>query len=281
MIKTAKSLTRMSLALSLAAALAFATTAFTPALAPALAASKKSPPMDKIEVDDGAGSTKILFIGQSITYVNDFPQIFSEIVKAKRPQQKFFVEMIAGGGYSLIDHWQDGTAARALQKQHWDYVVIAESTMNLVVGQQDFEKYAYYLDGEARKAGAKPMTFECYDESHTDDAQSKMHVEAVKEATALHEQLIPVGATYRYVTKYYPLAQIFGPDFHHPSPLGAYLMACVCYSTIFGDSAEGANVAIQNQNLITRKTESLQANSSKSMINICRASYEMAKLYRR
>ena len=243
-------------------------------------AQRTGPPLVKTELVESGAGTKILFVGQSILYVNDTPQIFSQILKAKRPQENFLIEMVAGGGYSLSDHYDEGTALRELHKQRWNYVILAESTMNLIAGHKFFEKYAPLLDKEVRSVGATPLLFECYDESETDDAHSPMHVEAVKVGSLLKEQVIPVGATFRYLKKYYPFIQIFGPDHHHPSPLGAYVMACVTYSTIYGESAEGADVSIQNPNLITRRSENLNAKTSPTMLKIARAAYAMANLYR-
>jgi hypothetical protein len=253
---------------------------------PALA-QRTGPPMIKVELaDDGATdsqsrATKILFVGQSILYVNDAPQIFAQIVKAKRPQEKFLIEMVAGGGYSLKDHYQEGSALREIQKQRWNYVVLAESTMNLIVIHQPFELYAPYFDREVRKVGAEPLMFECYDEADTDDAHSKMHIETLKVAGQLKERVIPVGTTWRYVHQYYPLAGIFGPDRHHPSPLGAYLIACVTYSMIYGESAEGADITIENYNRISRKVESLNSRTSPTMVNLARAALTAAKQYRK
>ncbi|MBU6451802.1 MAG: hypothetical protein KGS72_08500 [Cyanobacteria bacterium REEB67] len=249
-------------------------------------AQRTGPPIIKVElVEDGAQesqsrATKILFVGQSILFVNDAPQIFAKIVKAKRPQEKFLIEMVAGGGYSLKDHYQDGSALKEIQKQRWNYVVLAESTMNLIVIHQPFELYAPYFDREVRKVGAEPLMFECYDECETDDAHSKMHLEVLKVAAQLKERIIPVGATWRYVHQYYPLAAIFGADRHHPSPLGAYLIACVTYSMIYGESAEGADVTIENYNQISRKVEVLDSRNSPTMINLARAAFTAAKQYR-
>ena len=77
-----------------------------------------------------------------------------------------------------------------------------------------------FFDQEARRAGAEPLMFECYDESNTDDAHSPMHKHVLAEAERLHERIVPVGAAWRYVTKYYPGISIFGPDHHHPSLMG-------------------------------------------------------------
>lgn len=240
-------------------------------------AQKLEPAFTKIETSGDHPTTKILFIGQSILYAYNTPHIFHMLAKSKRPDEDFMIEMVAGGGYSLKDHYADGTALRELRKQKWNYVVIQESTAGQIIAHQTYEQYAPFFDQEARRAGGQPLQFECYDDFQGDENKCPMHLEVLKVAGALREKIVPVGSVWRYVSKYYPDMRILGRDQHHPSALGSFLMACVLYSTIYKQPSAGAQVAIEYSNPLTGKTEILDSTQSANMKTIEEASWSVVK----
>lgn len=229
----------------------------------------------KIETSGDNPTTKILFIGQSILFAYNTPHIFHAVAKSKRPQEVYLIEMVAGGGYSLKDHYEDGTALREIRKERWNYIIIQESTANQMAYRQKFEQYAPFFDKEARKVGAQPLLFECYDDSLNEDC--RMHTEVIRVAKMLNEPVIPVGSAWRYVRKYYPQIRIFGPDFHHPSPLGSYLMACVLYSKIYKEPSEGALVNLEFNDPATGKETNLNSTTDPQMKELEQASWAVVK----
>ncbi len=50
----------------------------------------------------GPACTRVLFIGNSYTYVNDMPMVFADLAESDGRQGD--VGMLAGGGASLADH---------------------------------------------------------------------------------------------------------------------------------------------------------------------------------
>ncbi|MBS2008467.1 MAG: hypothetical protein JST01_15580 [Cyanobacteria bacterium SZAS TMP-1] len=247
---------------------------------PSLAQGQKpAPAFTKIETSgEGTPTTKILFIGQSILFTYNTPHIFHMVASAKRPRENYLIEMVAQGGYSLKDHYEDGTALREIRRERWNYVIIQESTANQIANHKPYEQYAPSFDREARKMGATPIQFECYDESNTDDAHSRMHQEVIRVATALGEPVIPVGSVWRYVTKYHPTIAIFGPDYHHPSLLGTYLMACTIYSKLYKEPSQGgATIRLEYTNPVTHKTEVLDSSTNAQMKLLENAAWTVVK----
>jgi len=223
----------------------------------------RTPAFTKIETSGaGAPTTKILFIGQSILFAYNTPHIFHLVASSKRPRENYLIEMVAQGGYSLKDHYEDGTALKELRRERWNYVIIQESTMNQIANHPPYEQYAPFFDAEARKIGAIPIQFECYDESRDDDAHSRMHKEVIKVANMVHEPVIPVGSAWRYVTKYHPTIPIFGPDYHHPSVLGTYLMACVIYSKLYKEPCTGVSIQLEYRDPTTGKPAMLDTRAN-------------------
>jgi hypothetical protein len=73
-------------------------------------------------VGDG---TRILFIGNSHTYVNDVPGILQSLADSAGGE-RIAVASIALPNYALIDHWMDGVAAREIAKGGWGWVVMQQ-----------------------------------------------------------------------------------------------------------------------------------------------------------
>src|SRR5574338_908437 len=68
----------------------------------------------------------VLFVGNSLTYVNDLPLIveaLADSVPGLTPDQRLAPAMAAFPDYALEDHWANGTALRAIEKQTWSVVV--------------------------------------------------------------------------------------------------------------------------------------------------------------
>jgi cyanophycinase-like exopeptidase len=71
-----------------------------------------------------AAPLRLLFIGNSLTYVNDVPALVQAIGKANG--EKIETRMVAYPDYSLEDHWNGGDARRALAEGGWSFVVMQQ-----------------------------------------------------------------------------------------------------------------------------------------------------------
>ena len=58
---------------------------------------------------------RVLFVGNSYTYVNSLPQMFKAMVESQSPDYDVEVKFIGGGGATLKKHWQMGEASRAIK----------------------------------------------------------------------------------------------------------------------------------------------------------------------
>ncbi len=56
----------------------------------------------------------MLFIGNSLTYVNDLPRVVASLYALARLRVE--TEMVAKPDFSLTDHWADRDARRAIQR---------------------------------------------------------------------------------------------------------------------------------------------------------------------
>src|SRR5678816_986615 len=70
--------------------------------------------------------TRVLFIGNSYTYVNDLPGTFAKLARATG--HDVVTGMVAAGGATLGQHASATTTKRAIDSLRWDYVVIQEQS---------------------------------------------------------------------------------------------------------------------------------------------------------
>ncbi len=83
----------------------------------------------------GTGAcTRVLFLGNSFTYVNDLPSTFAQLAEsAGRPVQ---VAMVAGGGETLAQHAASSDSLDKIASQGWTYVVLQEQSADTHHGQR-------------------------------------------------------------------------------------------------------------------------------------------------
>ena len=66
----------------------------------------------------------ILFVGNSLTYVNNLPAVFDAF--AKQNQRNTHSYMLVEGGATLTERWQDQWVAKALSERRYDVVILQE-----------------------------------------------------------------------------------------------------------------------------------------------------------
>ncbi len=69
---------------------------------------------------------KILFIGNSHTYLHKMPWIIAEMAAAENRDCAIFVEQCTGNGIGLKDHWHNRTTRDTIANKAWDTVVLQE-----------------------------------------------------------------------------------------------------------------------------------------------------------
>ncbi len=69
---------------------------------------------------------RVLFIGNSYTYVNDLPWLTQQLAESAKETRTLETEMVVVGGATLKSHWKRGKALRLLKAKQWDYVGVAE-----------------------------------------------------------------------------------------------------------------------------------------------------------
>jgi hypothetical protein len=185
-----------------------------------------------------AAPPRILYIGNSLTYANDLPDIVAAIAKAAGELPPTYTT-VALGGYSLGDHITDGTAIRALQGAQWDYVVLQQGPSSLDESRvqliSDVEKLAPMI----RAAGAIPALYSVWPESTRFEVFDRVDTSYAQAAAAVNGLLLPAGEAWQAAWRQDPMLPLYGDDKFHPSLMGSYLAALSIYGRIYNKTPTG------------------------------------------
>ena len=181
-----------------------------------------------------AGTTRILFIGNSLTYANDLPRQVCALAEAAG--QRAICASVARPDFSLEDHWNLKQAQQEIARG-WDIVVLQQGPSAMPESRVLLIDYVKRFDAEIRKAGGRTALYMVWpSRSRAGDFNGvvQSYSAAAKTVGGL---LLPAGDAWRAAWRLDASLPLYGPDGFHPSPMGTYLAALVAYRQIFGAPA--------------------------------------------
>lgn len=181
-----------------------------------------------------APPSRLLFIGNSLTYFNDLPAMVCALARSTglRPT----CEAVAKPDFSLEDHWRDGAARQAIARG-WDVVVLQQGPSAQSASRRLLIEYVKRFDAEIRGAGGRTAVYMVWPaRGRRGDAAavSQSHAAAARSIGGL---LIPAGDAWRAAWSLNGDLELYAPDGFHPSPEGSYLAALTVYRQLFGKPA--------------------------------------------
>ena len=219
--------------------------------------------------------TRVLFIGNSYTFVNDLPNTFAKL--AKSGGHKVEVGMSAQGGWKLADHIGSSETLNLLNSTKWNFVVLQEQSQIPSVQQvrnQEMYPAARELVQKIKDIGARPIFFITW--AHRDgmpengminyeSMQSQINYGYMEIAQELNAPIAPVGLAWSIAVKEHPELNLWQEDGSHPTEQGTYLAACVFYAVIFYESPDGLTY---HASLSGENARTIQTIASKAVLNI-------------
>jgi len=186
------------------------------------------------DASPGPGSRRVLFVGNSLTYVNALPEMVRALSRAAGADSAVRVGMVAYPDYSLEDHWARGDAARAIAAEHWDVVVLQQGPSALESSRTLLVDYARRFAATARAAGAAPALYMVWPTIDRQDDFPRSSDSYRIAADSVHGTLLPVGDAWRAAWRRDAALALYAPDGLHPSVYGSYLAALVITSRLTG-----------------------------------------------
>ncbi|QSE97347.1 SGNH/GDSL hydrolase family protein [Fulvivirga lutea] len=185
-------------------------------------------------IDDSSnpskGELKLLFIGNSLTYTNNLPQLVEKL--GEDDDYNLVTSMIAEPNYALEDHINDGEIQGLIETQEFDFVIIQQGPSSQAYGRESLISFGGQIKEMCDNGGAQLIYFMVWPAItyyYTFDGVIANYTNA---ATINNALLAPVGKVWK---KHFDLTNDFsyyGPDSFHPSVKGSEKAAEIIWKTI-------------------------------------------------
>jgi hypothetical protein len=198
---------------------------------------------------------RVLFIGNSFTYVNNLPELVTGMAAAMTKPVTIESRQVTVGGATLRQLWRAGPAVDAIRGSRWDFVVLQEQSglgATMVNGESLindpsvlFWPAVRTFDAEIKRAGAKTVLLQTWGPpkgTRNYDALAHAYFTIGREIGAL---VIPAGLAWQRVLAARPSAPLHMADGSHPAPAGSYLTALMTVATLTGAMPTGVPLTIR------------------------------------
>ena len=190
-----------------------------------------------LEYANPAAGKSVLFIGNSLTYVNSLPVMVQALADAAGGDS-LIIEMVAGANMALVDHWKEGAAQAVINGRHWDYVVLQQGPSSTEINRDSLRTLTGMFAPLIAAAGGKPVLFSAW-------PSQERRQDFPRAAESYRLAAEDVGGLYAPVANAWVAAwdreaslELYS-DGLHANHNGSYLAALVIYSRIFGKSPVG------------------------------------------
>jgi len=194
---------------------------------------------------------KVLFIGNSYVYVNNLPQVLTDLALSLGDTVQY--DSSAPGGHTFQNHCSNITTLAKIKSQNWDVVVLQAQSQEpssppsqVMSGTYPYagrladsiRKYnpcaeiLFYMTWGRQNGDASNCSF--YTPLCTyDGMQTRLRQSYMLFKDSFMTAVAPVGVTWKKIRTTNPSINLYDPDESHPSLPGTYLAASVFYSSIF------------------------------------------------
>ena len=195
----------------------------------------------------GAG-VSVLFVGNSLTQVNDLPSVLSHFAAESLSHVQMSVSAITPGGAFLYDHWKSGQALALLREKRPTFLVLQGQSTEPLSAPQSFARSAAAFKAEADRLHVKTILFSTWARPAGDayykepvsggspaEMQARLSSGYAAVARATGATLAPVGMGFERANQLAPQIQLLDGT-QHPSAAGTYLAAAILFRAMFNDS---------------------------------------------
>lgn len=205
-----------------------------------------------------AQSTRVLFIGNSYTSVNDLPEMTRQL--ALSLGGTLVVSSSSPGGVTFQGHTTNTTTQNLINQGGWDFVVLQEQSQlpSFPPGQVASDCYPYATvlvdDIRAHSSCAEAVFYMTWGRENGDaqncaswppvctyeGMQERLRLSYLQMAQDNSAECAPAGMAWKRMREEFPAINLYSSDGSHPSIAGSYLVACAMYSTFFRRTTVGA-----------------------------------------
>lgn len=225
---------------------------------------------------------KVLFIGNSYTYVNNLPLITANMALSMGDTIQY--DSSAPGGYTFQNHSTYAPTLTKIKSQTWDVVVLQaqsqEPSFPPAQVRSGTYPYAKLLVDSIRKynpcasilfymtwgrQNGDPGNCGSYTPLCTyDGMQARLRQSYMMFKDSFKMGVAPVGVAWKKIRTSNPTLNLYDPDESHPSLAGTYLAASVFYSSIFMRSTLSSTYTV---GITTAEATAMRATASTTVLD--------------
>ena len=198
----------------------------------------------------------VLFIGNSMTYYNDMPELFRQVSESKG--KEVLVESFTRGGVGLAQHISEGSVFRQISSRAWDKVVLQPGTSEsagLSLQTDSLASMVLQLIDSIRHVNpnAKVIIYEISNgislgSEGNGNYDRYLYTQGIIKDTVTRISMLsgipfaPVGESFKqHYSTHRDLMLHNNFNDVHPNLKGSYLAACVLYSTLYEENVMPCN----------------------------------------
>lgn len=202
---------------------------------------------------------KVLFIGNSYTYVNNLPQLLADLALSKQDTVVF--DQSVFGGFTFANHCSTAQTWQKIRSNNWDVVILQaqsqEPSFSPAQVMSDTYPYAKQLNDSIKAVNActEVMFYMTWGRKNGDASncvnyppvctyagmQARLRESYLMFKDSCKATCAPIGVAWKKHVNLYPTVDLYSTDESHPSIQGSYLAACVLYTSIFKKNCSGAS----------------------------------------
>jgi hypothetical protein len=179
---------------------------------------------------------RVLFIGNSLTYVNDLPRVVASLYAVAGLQLE--VEMVAKPDFSLGDHWDDRDARGAIRRGGWSTVVLQQGPSSRDDSRAMLRSAVRRFAPLIAEAGATPALFSAWPQRHRAGDFQRAADSYALAAADVNGLMLPVADAWREAFQLAPSLDLYAADGLHPSRSGTLLAAFVIFAALTSRSPQ-------------------------------------------
>jgi hypothetical protein len=180
-----------------------------------------------------AGGINILFVGNSLTYVNDLPSTVAAIGASVGDTIR--VAAAVGPDLALIDHLNGlSDAVAQMRRGGWKFVVLQQGPTTAGMCRDSLVLWASMYAAQLRGSGATLALLMSWPGATHLDLFDEVRVSFEAAALGVNGVFVPAGEAWRTIQRSHPEVPLYGADGFHPSPTGTFLAALVIHERVTG-----------------------------------------------
>ena len=176
-------------------------------------------------------SQKILFVGNSLTYTNNLPQILEFI--GDEYNLDITTHCLCKPNYAIIDHLNEQELEQLLKENNFDFIIAQQGPSSQYEGKQLLINGGRILKDLAKKYNAEFRYFMVWTSKKWYATFNKVIENHIAAARRNNVEVFKVGKIWKLYTDENSYENLYGVDGFHPSKAGSLLAGLTIFHDLF------------------------------------------------